>query len=609
MVANPVSPSAAVLVLTLPGIWLAGRSLARVATADLWLSRLTAPGLSLALWLLATHVAGLLSGSFVVGLWTGSLVVAAAGHVLGLLRVGHEPTVGWTPGRGMWIATLATTALIARVAFGYHIHDDLFYTGHMSMTAAIQNGSYPPGNLSFPWLELRYHFGFDLLNAAVTSVFRLPVDVGVDVITLLCWAWFFMLLWAAGERVLGRGRGWITAFTVSFAGGIPFLCLLASDSFAEVLVGACSTGGTPVNPAVVSYFFQHPWTIGLPLALTLGFVFGGPAKARVRYPLLALLLVALSLSQVALFAALAAALIAAEAWNGAGWSTRRGGAMLLTSLAAVLIASRLGGFFASWPGATIPLGLTAGIADGAGPAIAWHMASFGFVLPLGLWGLLRAPRGWVHTLLICLVAGSLLLINVVEYRQSWDIVKFGNIGMIGLAAGASFAIARLIDGARKGLAIVAFGTVGMGAAGFLLALALRLPGLPGYLTGVPVRLDADDSAVASWLRQSVEPADVVYRARPADAGYAQWAGLPQFHLDAMAPRLGFPTDMLAARTRLLNEPRPDLEGLRDAGVRWLVLEPADSTLATQVEQALGAGEAAERLRSGELRVVELIERR
>jgi hypothetical protein len=590
----------------MPGVWLAGRTVARSVVDDLWLSRLITPGFGFAGWLLAVHVSGLLAGSFELALWIGTLSVSAAGHLVHRLVPQPAPPVGWIPSKVMFAGVVVGTVAIAPMTLGWAFPDDLFITGHMSISSAIQNGPYPPVNLSFPALDLRYHYAFDLLNAGFTSIVRLPVDVGIDVLTLLCWAWMLALLWAASERVLGRNRGWVGPACLAFSGGVPLLCLPATDRFAEALVGACTAGDVPVNPPVVAYFLQHPWSIGIPLAITILFAFTGRGRPAIRYPALALLLVALALSQIVLFAAFSAALVVADAWDGKAIDLKRGVSMLACSAATVLIASRLGGFFASWPDGGGGLVLRAGVTNDPVTTVAWHLASFGVVLPIGIAGIACAPRGRIRTLLTCLAFGGLVIVNAVEYTLSWDIAKFGFLSMLVLAAGAAIVVTRLLDTGRTGIAVVTLGSMTMGGFMYLLALTLRLHGLPGYLTTPPVRLSDDDVAAVEWLRRNSDQRDVTYRASPMTFGYAQWGGLPQAQLDLMAPRLGFPPDHLADRLALLDSWPGDVRAARRQGIRWFVLDTANDEHAAAADIWIDQGMAVERAIFGDIRVVDLM---
>src|SRR5262249_21809291 len=128
---------------------------------------------------------------------------------------------GGTDRRWMWLSALFVTAYLAPSAIGWSFHDELFVTGHLSMASGIENGIYPPRHLSFPQLELRYHYGFDLLVAAVGSILRLNADRTIDLITLVAWGYSWCLAWAIGERFVGRGWGGGTAAVMLFGGGLP----------------------------------------------------------------------------------------------------------------------------------------------------------------------------------------------------------------------------------------------------------------------------------------------------------------------------------------------------------------------------------------------------
>ena len=57
------------------------------------------------------------------------------------------------------------------MALGWAFHDEQLYTGHTGIISQIQNGHYPPRHMTFPELEYRYHYGFDLAGAAVARRF------------------------------------------------------------------------------------------------------------------------------------------------------------------------------------------------------------------------------------------------------------------------------------------------------------------------------------------------------------------------------------------------------------------------------------------------------
>lgn len=621
-IANPVSPFAALLVLALPGVWLAGRAVAWLVLEDRWSARLAVPGMSIALWILGLHIAGLLSGSFHVAIWVGTLAVAAGGTT-GLLLVHRgritPPDDGWQPSGWMWAGAAIAMVVIAPITFGWAFHDELLLDGHMSMSAAIQNGGYPPRSLSFPVYDLRYHYGFALLNAALGSIFRLRIDTGIDLISLAMWGYLFVLFWTMGDRLLGGGRGWITALVVLFGGGLPYLCAATSATRALMLLGVCSTGGTVMNPPFVSYFFQHPWAVGMPIALVLLATFFSEARPRLRYPAMAVLLTALSICQFVLFSALGAALIVAETWKDGTVSFRRGLAMLVTSGAALAAASRMGGFFADTPVSFFAsLTFQPGVAEGTIPIIRWHLVTFGLLVPLGAAGMVLMKSGRLLT--FCLVTGSLVIVNAVRYAHSWDIIKFGVIASVGLSVAASIAIARMLETRRTPVRIAGGGAlIGTITAGllFVAVITVDMPGIPDFaFNRSPMRVSPDDAQAISWLRRHVATGQTVYRSRPEAIAYAQRGGLPQALTDGMAGRFGFYDPALGVmqgvssfvpvdRIRLFRELPPDPEAYLSRDIRWFVIDSDEDRLIALTQSWVDSGHAIQRATFGELRVIEL----
>ncbi|MGA9925355.1 MAG: hypothetical protein WBQ29_18315, partial [Isosphaeraceae bacterium] len=218
--------------------------------------------------------------------------------------------------RNMVLSALAATAIIAPMTLSWAFHDEQLYTGHTGIIAQLQNDHYPPRHMTFPELEYRYHYGFDLAAAAVTAVLRVSPGVAIDIITLLSWSYTWCLLWVLGDELLGRGRGWLTAVITLFGGGLPYLLALPDGYYVARFVMICEVGGMDLNPPMISYFFQHPWALGLPLAVCATLIILDRRRAGfVRYISLALLLAALSFSQAVVFAALAGAIPVAEVFS------------------------------------------------------------------------------------------------------------------------------------------------------------------------------------------------------------------------------------------------------------------------------------------------------
>src|SRR5262249_23729328 len=231
------------------------------------------------------HVSSLAASSFWIGLPVGTFATAGLGLLSRFYPVPGLPDAEASSPRDfrwMWLSALVTTAYIAPAVLRWWFSDELYITGHLSMIGEIQNGIYPPRHLSFPQFELRYHYGFDLLTAAIASMLRLHADRAIDLVMLLAWPYTWCLVWTLGNRLVGIGWGGLTAAVVLFGGGLPLF--VSAPSFLWRLAAITTFAGHNVNLPTVANFFQHPWTLGLPLAFAAILIilerdFAGP-KAR-----------------------------------------------------------------------------------------------------------------------------------------------------------------------------------------------------------------------------------------------------------------------------------------------------------------------------------------
>lgn len=616
---NPFPTSCLLLNLALPGVGWFGWTLAGRLGVAADARRLLAPALAVAAWVVAIHAIGRTAGSYLLGLWGGTLVLAATGlgltwsgrvrRAAGALSTGAAAAA---EGDGNWRWMLATAALataaIAPMALGHEFHDELFVTGHIAIVSEIGRGVYPPRHLTFPQFELRYHYGFNILVAALVALTRLPVTQAIDAVTLSGFFLTWCLLWAIGRRVAGgQLGGGLTALVTLFGGGLPWLAPLGESDAIDRAMSLSSFGGVNLNPPVISYVFQHPWSLGLPLGLAVLLLQLEPGRRGWRAAALAMLLVALAVSQFVLFASLAATLVAAESWNEGRPSLRRGAAALATAGVAVALASRLGGFFLpADPEAGSALMWHPGVADSLVDSLGWHVAAFGLIAPLAVAGLAIARRGRLPFLL--LAAGGLLVINTLRYRYSWDIMKFATVAAIGLAVLAAAALRRLVGGASES-GRIAGGMLALAAtaAGLVYpALFLVAPGLPpekGFRRH-PVALDESEVQTARWLAERVGAEELVYARVERSPGFAQSAGVPQAFFDAAVPSFGFAPARLQARMKLLAEPPEEPDAFVAEGIRWFVVGPRDRINA-QVDRWLRQGQGRQVARFGSLRIVRL----
>ena len=602
-VATPQPAGCVALLIMLPGLWIAGIAAARRLGLDRATGRLVGPALSLSLWLCAVHAIAYAARAFLPGLVVGTILVGAGGYSAAWRGEARAPA-GPAPSRGRVALAALAALVIAPMALRWSFHDEATIAGHMAFVGEMQNGFYPPGHLVFPDVELRYHYGFDVVVAAVTAVTRLRIDRAMDAVTLAAFAWTAALAWRLGDVWNGptRGAGPLTALLLLFGGGAPLLCAPSLPPSVPTLLGQCSIEGLSINPPFVSYFFQHPWTLGAPLALAALLVAAESRRRAPRLAALGLLLLALSFVQIVLFLTLGGALLAAESLPWIGWgksdlrsSVRRGLALLILLVVVLLVASRFGGFFAPAPdGATSSIEAHRGIVETLAGNVRWHLASFGLLLPLGIMGLFSRARG--RLVLAVLVLGSLLVLNSVRYKFSWDVAKFGTVAAIALSVLGGAALARLWSAPRalpaRALCLALLAAAIAPGLCHPLIFGLDLAGIPaGNFPRSAEPLSGPDVEAMTWLRTRVRPTDVVYRSIPASYGYAPWGGLPQPWIEGQTASFGFSPARLSRRRRLLTELPLQPERWLAEGIRWLVLDARDRRQNEIAERWIREGKA------------------
>ena len=590
------------LVLLLPLVWRAGLALVRLATGDLRLARFLAPGVGLAIWLLCIHGTGLLTHSFYVGLIVGTLVPAAFGLASLRRKLPAEASAERTPW-WLWPAMAMAVALM-RGATLWGKHDECLLVGHLSIPAEMLNGVYPPRHLTFPNYEVRYHYGIDLAAAVTSAVLgRLDVETTVHLLSLALLGYTFCLYWLLGERLIGgRASGPVTALCVLFAGGAPYFCHQGRDL--DYWTSMCRRGGAWLTPPMPSNFFQHPWSLGLPLLAILLLLWlrlgpGGPDElATGRWPrawpagrkpcgwlLLGLLAAMLSLSQATLFVYIVPSLVLLGSIEDRRLSAPRLVRYLAWAAVVGLAARLLHGFLAPvtepaqakmafhpfW-GETSP-----------GEWLRWHIEALGALLPLGVLGFffLRKQR----VLLGLLAAGGLLTRDLFKYGTTWDIVKFSMVTQVALGILAAAAISAALS-RRRFWVLGAAGLVACTFFGFAWAVALTFRH-PGGSCVPPA--PAADVAAIDFLRQHVSAGEGVFRSEHADA-YAIRAGLPQPTWDWAVKQFGFSDALYQERQKLIDRP-DDLAAFRAQGFRWLVLAPRDTIARQAAERWVSDGRA------------------
>lgn len=622
-----LSSSLAWLALALPAIPLVGWDITQALTTERSLRKVLGPAIGLSLWIEAVHLFGRATGSFSRGLVMGtlSMVAIAMGWRL-VRRMGPRLSTRSLGDGAGWPAVflaLAVAVPIALMAFLWSFHDEDLYVGHLSITSRILNDQYPPRHLTFPAFELRYHYGFDLLAACISAIFRVPPDIAIDWVSVCMWIYGALLLYTIGEVWLGPRRGVFTMLLTLFAGGLPF-CLNGKPFEVREILGVCLVNKAASIPGIVSNFFQHPWALGLPLAFATILVATAREHQRrwIRYGVLTLLLSAISIAEVAMFLALTPAVLAAEIGHLWHDEKRNAPAFLGVVAAGVVtlgIAVVMGGFFAPNPAADRPslFYLKWGVLDGFGPSLHWFVQSFGLVGLLGLFGIVFLPRR-ARMLSALLLGGSLFVISVVHHPYSGDDLtwKFGVVALVVMGLGAARTVTLIWPGKTR--MHMGKRLTRMSLAGILmivsmcggLAYAALFSVFPGRASRLFVHSCRDmsraDFDTATFLRREMRPGELVFRREPIPAHrYAQWAGLSVPWTDWATPAFGFSPDLLHARSSLLNELPPAPEAYLAQGISWFVLDPADTKLHKHADVWIAEGKARDVTRFGQLRVVKL----
>jgi len=636
---NPQPAWLPLLLLALPGIAAAAYAVNETVFPSGLRPLCTIPAIGIVAALLPTHVLALSFGSLTIGLTAAWSIAGVAGYVW---IVRHWREFGSTliessdAARRLGIAALSAVPIVLPTIL-LNFFDDAYFNGHEAIIAHLQNGTYPPRYLYEPSLPLRYHFAFDLAGAIATGLLRIRLDQAIDLLTIVLWPCMFLLLWRVGEHFGGKRAGLLVALAVCFSGGWPALCTAdeaaASGllSIASRAMDKCSVGEMPINPPFIAYYFQHPWSIGLPIFCSVILQRAALPQARNQLMAAAALVASLSLlslCQAVLFLTTVAALALTEIWTFVR-ARDRSAPIVLLSLGASLVTARLiGGFFVSgsFPpaGGILDTGLVLRAFSGASAVLAqlqWDFASFGAVLVLGILGILSAKRGKVF--LMILAAVSLATCNLLQYKYTWDIVKFAAVGFIGLAMGAGIALNYLERWAdtlsrRVVFGLIVISVVGQGVLYPLFAAllydsegraALSIQMIRPYLSSA-YPLDEDDGRAVSFLRTHMGPSEIVFRAEPKSEPYAIWGGLPI--QASVYPADGGDNDAyglgqkkFAARRDLANISETWFDRLVEQRVTWIVADPGDVAISAVLEGAEQEGKVVLAAQFGGVRVFRL----
>jgi hypothetical protein len=377
------------------------------------------------------------------------------------------------------------------------------------------------------------------------------------------------------------------------------------------LLGVCQVDGMWPVPPTISNFFQHPWSIGLPLALCILIVLSdreAPASPW-RAVVYALCFLSLALTQFVLFVTVTATVLASECWHAG--SIRKERCFPAVAAAAIAGAGALwmGGFFLPSPeSARGALTLTVGVRPSLGGTIAWNFQSFGLLLPIGAAGILLLRRE--RLTLALLAGGSFAVVNAVAYEHSWDSAKFGMVCLIGLAlaAPATVRMAWTLKN-RLAAALIGGGLVLAAVCGGVLFWAILAAGVEGippsvYHPAISLPPEEDRQAIR-WLRDRIAAGEMVYRNPRAAFDYARWGGLPVPWMDTMTSAHGVGRERLERRSRFLSATPAAVGPWLEMNLVWIVISPDDGPLAQAADRWVREGSAAVEARFGNLAILRL----
>ena len=534
----------------------------------------------MAAFVAAVGIAGRATSSFVDGLGVGTLGLSLVGMVWTWRR---RPGVSAGPlpastARMLWTGAVAVLP-VAFLTLAGDFFDDFNAIGHRSLIAQFQNDVFPPRHQVFPEYAFRYHYGFNVVAAALTALPRLSVGWAIDVLVIAGFLWSWCLAWALGERLTRTHRGAWTALAALLGGEAFFWFLWHSDWAAQGAVGIV-IGGNRINFPVVMYFFQKPFALGfvLALAVMLAAAHAAPSRWWERSILMAILLAGLYLVQEALFVTVGLSL------TGQELLAERKPRALVPFVAAIPMAVLMGGMlFSPMPaGPGTLLRFRFWPAQDPGGVLAWYALTSGLLVPLGLLGLLVMPR--LRAFFLLLMAGSFGAPLFADNPHSWDIVKLATVGQLGAGVAAGSALAWLAEkptGRRRAalaVAVLLLVASPLGYLGYWIREIVRpTPEIGQQLAAQRDLPRVDDwEKVLGWLRKRVPFEGTVYAMNPRLSQMILLAGLNGAGPARWNDRqFGVPQERIDRRTALLDERPPDDRRWIREGVRWFVIGPGE----------------------------------
>jgi hypothetical protein len=339
-----------------------------------------------------------------------------------------------------WLFLLLTglsAALVGLVGFHVSIHDETSIQSHPAVIERILRDGLPVGLIAFPDVPLKYHYGFNVLTAVFAYCLNLPGWKAIDVLNIFLW---IVTCFSLGSllRTLGLSSKLRAVALLWILMGAGWMWWERPDVWQHSYYY-----GRHMKPMLLSWFFQHPVALGLPLFfLGLEYWIQFRAKDRLYFFAASVILTGiLSFAQVVLFGGLFAGIgidLLKECWKQRSAffpPFLRGLVFLVVSLG---LAYLLGGFFSfhpayqgdltvlSWPPGFLKNEYFSRSPLDWKQTAEWYLLNFGAPLILFPIAICLAWRRRLSSLTVPLVIATLgfLIPQFIQYKLSWDVMKF-----------------------------------------------------------------------------------------------------------------------------------------------------------------------------------------
>lgn len=470
-----------------------------------------------------------------------------------------------------WITTVLSITLFLPAIFVFDFYDKVTDIGHFSTTHSILNGHYPPLNIAFPDYPFHYHIGIDLFASILVKTLGVSVQTAFKLLTL---ASVFFTITIVSQLFSEFKWG-------KLLGKMPFLFILISGMpylVSENWVMPPRVNGSLVNPNLAAYFFQAPWLIGIPCAFLIFYLYFKTSFTTVKSKFyLFVMILALSFSQELVSLVLSGSLFIQLCWDRFYQKKGHLYFAIFQFLFAVITVIAFSGTFGTIGEGSIMLRHEF-LAGSFINCIKWNVATFGVAL-LGIIGFFKIERGKV--LLFISTIGSIGILNILEYKHSWDIVKFGTVAYIPLAIGFCALIDFLLSFRIKAkvFALLLSIVYVFSSIAFLYSFSLSSKDHPyyGHRLDKEYPLSKDMDAILTFLKQT-STKEMLYTDKKNGRLLAIYGGIPLFHPSTDFADLFLPIELLERRREILKmKEKSSIEDLKEMGLVYYLVDRSMSS--------------------------------